>query len=146
MDRVEYYLGGNYIRRNFLDCSNPGGNFPGGSYRGWEFSGWELSGWELSWVGIFFGGGFLGGNSPGGIIRVAIFWVGVSMLPFSWKIYELFRGSHQRCFMKKAVLKKFSILTGKLQTWNFIKNRLQQRSFPLNIAKFLRTSFLNNIC
>ena len=35
--RVEYCLGGNYIRRNFLDCNNPGGNFPGGSYPGCRF-------------------------------------------------------------------------------------------------------------
>ena len=53
-----------------------GGSFPGGSYPGWE-----LPEWELSWVGIFFGGGFPGGNCPGGIIRVAIFWVGVFLVP-----------------------------------------------------------------
>ena len=74
--RVEYCLGGKYIRRNFLDCNNPGGNFlggnfpgrnfPGGSYPGWEFSRWGFSRWELSWVGIFFGGGFSDGNCAGG--------------------------------------------------------------------------------
>ena len=60
--RVEYCLGGNYIRRNFLDCNNPGGNFPGGSYPGWEFSRWEFSRWELSWMGILQVGVILGGN------------------------------------------------------------------------------------
>ena len=90
--RVEYCLGGNYIRRNFMDCNNPrgnfpGGNFPGGNYPGWEFSRWEFSRWELSWVGIFqvgviLGGGFPGGNCLGGIIRVGIFRVGVFLVPF----------------------------------------------------------------
>ena len=42
--------------------------------------------------------------------------------------------------MKKVVLKNFAIFTGKLQACNFIKNTLQHRCFPLNIAKFLRTS------
>ena len=43
--------------------------------------------------------------------------------------------------MKNAVLKIFAIFTGKLQSCNFIKNPLQYRCFPLNIAKFLRTLF-----
>ena len=42
---------------------------------------------------------------------------------FSWEIYEIFGSSHRRCFMKKAVLKNFSIFAGKLQACNFIKNR-----------------------
>ena len=33
-----------------------------------------------------------------------------------------------------------------LQCCNFIKKRLQHRCFPVNIAKFLRTAILNNIC
>ena len=37
--------------------------------------------------------------------------------------------------MKKAVLKNSAIFTGKLQTCNFIKKRLQHRFCPLNIAK-----------
>ena len=44
---------------------------------------------------------------------------------FSCEIYEIFRSSHRRCFMKKAVLKTFAIFTGKLQACNFIKERLQ---------------------
>ena len=32
------------------------------------------------------------------------------------------------------------------QSWNFIKKRLQHRFFPVNIAKFLRTPVLENIC
>ena len=49
-------------------------------------------------------------------------------------------------FKKKAVLKNFAIFTGKLQAYNFIKNILQFRYFPLNIAKFLRTPISKNIC
>ena len=33
-----------------------------------------------------------------------------------------------------------------LQVYNFIKKRLQHRCFPVNIAKFLRTPILKNIC
>ena len=33
-----------------------------------------------------------------------------------------------------------------LQSWNFIKKRLQHGVFPKNIAKFLRTPVLKNIC
>ena len=33
-----------------------------------------------------------------------------------------------------------------LDYWNFIKKRLQLRCFPMNIAKFLRTPVLKNIC
>ena len=33
-----------------------------------------------------------------------------------------------------------------LQSWHFIEKRLQQRCFPLNIAKSLRTPVLKNIC
>ena len=60
-------------------------NFPGENYLGWKLYGWELSWvefsrWELSCVGIFFSGSFLGGNCPLGIIRAAIFRVGVFLL------------------------------------------------------------------
>ena len=62
-------------------------------------------------------------------------------------------------FYKKAAFKNFAIFTGKdlccslffnkntgLQYCNFIKKRLQHRRFPVNIATFLRTSVLKNIC
>ena len=41
----------------------------------------------------------------------------------------------------KKLFKKFP-----LRACNFIKNRLQHRCFSVNIAKFLRTSILKNIC
>ena len=66
---------------------------------------------------------------------------------------------NEQVFNKKAVLKNFAIFTEKhlrwslflnknvgLQSWNFIKKRLQHRFFPVNIAKFLRTPVLENIC
>ena len=34
----------------------------------------------------------------------------------------------------------------RLQAYNFIKNRLEHRYFPLNIAKLLKTTVLKNIC
>ena len=105
-----------YIRRNFLDWSNPGrtflgGNFlgencPGRSYPGWgfpggnclcrsypgrEFSWWEFSGWELSWVGIFRVGVILGGNFPGGNYLVGIIRVAVFLVPLRRCLSDLFR-------------------------------------------------------
>ena len=66
---------------------------------------------------------------------------------------------NEQIFNKKAVLKNFTIFTEKhlcwslflnknagLQSWNFIKKRLQHRFFPVNIAKFLRAPVLENIC
>ena len=56
----------------------------------------------------------------------------------------------------KAILKNFTIYTGKHLCWclflikfetcNAVKKRLQLRCFPVNIAKFLRTPILKNIC
>ena len=70
-----------------------GGNFPGGnclgeSYPGLKFSEWELSGWELSWAGFFQGGNFPGGNCSVGIIRLAIFWVGVFLVPNNLNVFK----------------------------------------------------------
>ena len=44
----------------------------------------------------------------------------------------------------RVVLKFWGL--GTLQACNFIKKRLQYRSFPVNFAKLLRTSILKNIC
>ena len=46
------------------------------------------------------------------------------------------------CSMKRAVLKNFAICIGKHLCWNFflikfIKRRLQQSCFPVNIGKYL---------
>ena len=66
---------------------------------------------------------------------------------------------NEQVFYKNAILKNFAIFTQKqlrwslflnknaaLDYWNFIKKRLQQRCFPMNISKFLRTPVLKNIC
>ena len=68
-----------------------------------------------------------------------------------------FRSSHQRCSMKKGVLRNFTKFTGKhlrqslffnevagLRPATLLKKRLWRRCFPVNFAKFLRTPFLRN--
>ena len=67
----------------------------------------------------------------------------------------LTRSSHQRCSIKKGVLKNFAKFTGKHLCWrlffdkvaglrlpNLLKKRLQHRCFPVNFAKFLRAPIL----
>ena len=53
-------------------------------------------------------------------------------------LYQTEKNSHRRCSIKKAVLKNFTIFTGKHLCWslffNFIKKRLQRRCFT--VAKF----------
>ena len=48
-----------------------------------------------------------------------------------------FRSSHQRCSMKKGVLRNFTIS-------QILQKRLWHRCFPVNFVKFLRTAFLQN--
>ena len=70
----------------------------------------------------------------------------------------IFRSSHWRCSIKKAILKHFVIFAGKHLCWglffnrvaghqtcNFIKERLQHRYFLANITKFIRP-ILKNFC
>ena len=61
------------------------------------------------------------------------------------------KNSHRKCSIKKVVLKNFAMFTKKHLCWslfwvNVIKERLQQKSFPVNNTKFLRTPILKNIC
>ena len=71
----------------------------------------------------------------------------------------IFRSSHWRCSIKKAILKHFVIFTGKYLCWglffnkvagheacNFIKKRLQHRYFLAKNEKFIRRPILKNIC
>ena len=52
-----------------------------------------------------------------------------------------------RVVLKKDVLKNFTIFIGKHLRWGFFLVKLfQHRCFPVNIAKFLRTLILKNIC
>ena len=68
-----------------------------------------------------------------------------------------YRSSHQRCSMKKGVLRNFTKFTGKhlcqslffnkvagLRPATLLKKRLWHRCFPVNFVKFLRTPFLQN--
>ena len=62
---------------------------------------------------------------------------------FSQKIDGLlivFRSSHQRCSVKKGVLRSFAKFTGK----HLCAETLSHRCFPVNFVKFLRTPFLQN--
>ena len=62
------------------------------------------------------------------------------------------RSSHQRCSMKKGVLRNFTKFTGKHlcrslffnKVATLLKKRLWHRCFPVNFAKFFRTPFLQN--
>ena len=54
------------------------------------------------------------------------------------------RSSHQRCFIKKDVLRNFTEFTGKHWSATLLKKRLWHRCFPVNSVKFLRTPFLQN--
>ena len=66
-----------------------------------------------------------------------------------------YRSSRSEVFCRKGVLRNLAKFTGKHPCQsltsqilcNFIKKkRLWQRCFPVNFAKFLRTSFLQNTC
>ena len=72
--------------------------------------------------------------------------------------HHRYRKGRSQMFFKKDVLKNFSIFTGKHLCWSLLlnkwqvfrsaallKKRLQHSCFPVNIAKFLRTAFLQNI-
>ena len=67
------------------------------------------------------------------------------------------RNSHQRCSIKKGVLRNFTKFTGKhlcqsifvnkvagLSLATLLKKRLWHRCFPVKFAKFLRTPFPQN--
>ena len=59
--------------------------------------------------------------------------------------------SHRRSSIKKAVLKNYTIFTGKhlccsLFLINLIKKRLQHRYFPDNIVELFRTPIMKSIC
>ena len=58
----------------------------------------------------------------------------------------MFRNSHWRCSIKKAVLKNFAIFIGNNLSWSLLLIKLFQHiCFPLNIAKFLGTPIFKNI-
>ena len=57
-------------------------------------------------------------------------------------IFLIVRSSHQRCSVRKGVLRNLAKFTGKrLRPGTLLKKRFWHRCFPVNIAKFLRTLF-----
>ena len=58
------------------------------------------------------------------------------------------RSSHQRCSIKKGVLRNFTKLIGKhlCQGQLYLKTILWHKCFPVNFPKFLRTPILKNNC
>ena len=76
------------------------------------------------------------------------------LVPFSPQV-SCFRSNYQRCSVKKDVLRNFAIFTGKYlcqglyfnkvaDACNFVKKEALTQVFPVNFAKFLRTSFSQN--
>ena len=82
---------------------------------------------------------------------------------FNWALntamlmIKKYKSSHQTCSMKKGVLRNFAKCKGKhlcqslffdkvagLSHAALLKKRPWHRCFPVNFAKFLRTSFLQN--
>ena len=72
-------------------------------------------------------------------------------------IYAISRSSHQRCPMRKGVLRNFAKFTRKhlcqslflnkvagLNPATLLKKKLWHRCLPVNFAKFLRKPFLQN--
>ena len=67
-------------------------------------------------------------------------------------LLALNRSSHRRCSVRKGVLRNFAKSTGKYLCQRLFLNKvaglrhrcLWHRCFPVNFAKFLRTSFLQN--
>ena len=50
------------------------------------------------------------------------------------------RSSHQRCSVKKGVLRNFTKFTGK-HLYQSLSRRFWHRFFPVNVVKFLRIAF-----
>ena len=87
-------------------------------------------------------------------------WIQCSALCQQWlnePVFLHFRSSHWRCSIKKGILRNFTKFTGKhlckslffnkvagLRPAILLKKRLWHRRFPVNFAKFLGTSFLQN--
>ena len=69
-----------------------------------------------------------------GPLFLRVLWISEGM--YSWK----YRNIHRKTSASESLFHK---VAG--QTCNFIKKRLQQRCFPMNIAKLLRSPILKSI-
>ena len=80
------------------------------------------------------------------------------MIVFAITIQMAIRSSHQRCSVRKSVIRNFAKFTGKHlcqvlffnkvadpELATLLKNRLWRRCFSMNFAKFLRAPFSQNI-
>ena len=56
---------------------------------------------------------------------------------FEKDVFKIFCNIHRRTLILESLFNK----VGDLKPSNFIKNRLQRRCFPVNIAKFFRATF-----
>ena len=93
------------------------------------YGGGAIFRWVISWV-QFSGGQFSWGDFPGDIFPRGIF-------PRAWTI------SHPEVFLKILQSSQENVRAAgvcKMEDCNFIKKRLQYRSFSVNFAKFSRTS------
>ena len=76
------------------------------------------------------------------------------MIVFAITVQMKTRSSHQRCSVRKGILRNFAKFTGKHlcqvlfynkvagpEPATLLKKRLWHRCFPMNFAKFLRTLF-----
>ena len=57
---------------------------------------------------------------------------------------HIYRSSHQKCSMKKTVLRNSLKFLNSLRPATLLKKRPWHRCFPVNFKKFLRTPFLQN--
>ena len=89
---------------------------------------------------------------------LSVTWPNFTVVKYNLKISNVYNHNEQT-FHKKAVFKSLVIFTDEhlccslffnenagLRSCSFIKKRLQHRCFPLNIATFLKTPVLKNIC
>ena len=72
---------------------------------------------------------------------------------FFFVLFQKTRRSRSQMFFKIGIFKNFAVFIGKHQRWSLFliilqtgrpAKRHQYRCFPVNIAKFLRTPFLQN--
>ena len=71
------------------------------------------------------------------------------LISFKYRLWKALKANNMGFKISVFTFKKQSlevICEKGLQACNFIKNRLQHRSFPVKFAKLIRAPFLRNIC
>ena len=79
------------------------------------------------------------------VLKIA-FQKNLHLVPFINFSVDSARSSHQRCSVRKGVLRNFTKFSGKhlCQSLFLLKKRLRHRCFPVSFVKFPRTPFLQN--